>query len=47
MGAYATHVDDRIARLLSVYRYWRVCFWLPPGSLVLGEGTDAAPEGST
>jgi hypothetical protein len=39
--------DDRAVGSLSVYRYKRVCVRLDPGSLVFGEGADAAPEGST
>jgi hypothetical protein len=47
MGVDTARADDRAAGPLSVHRYRGVCFRLYPGSLVSGEGVDAAPAGSS
>jgi hypothetical protein len=47
MGAYAARTDDHVVGSMSIHRYWRVRVRHDPGSLVLGEGVDATPEGST
>jgi hypothetical protein len=38
--------DDSAVGPLSVHRYRRVHFWVYLGSLVFGEGVDAAPKSS-
>jgi hypothetical protein len=46
-GAYSSCVDDRVVGSMSIHRYRRVHVRLDPGSLVLGEGVDATPKGTT
>jgi hypothetical protein len=38
---------DKFRVSMSIHGYRRVRIWLDPGSLFLGEGADAAPEGAT
>ena len=47
LGFDTARVDDRAAGPLLVHRYRGVCIRLYPGSLVSGEGADAAPVGSS
>jgi hypothetical protein len=47
MRVDATCADDHVVGSMSVHKYRRVRVWFYPGSLVFGEGSDAAPEGST
>jgi hypothetical protein len=47
MGVDSTCVDDRAVGSMSIHRYRRVHVRLDPGSLVFGEGADAAPAGSS
>ena len=45
MGTDATCTNSSAVGSLSVHRCRRVCIWVDPSGMVLGEGADVAPEG--